>query len=422
MSWQLTIYSMTCFVSAAIMLLLAIYAWRHREAPGAAQYQAVIERARALYAEKRFFHWDLEFPEVFVDLRARDWAENPGFDAVIGNPPYDVKTTTGSDPKEVKYLNSEFESAAYKVNVFGLFIEQGIQLCADSGLFSMIIPNTLLSNRYFQGLRRQILTSTTLNSIVRFKDMPFEDATVETVILVLENGYSENENLAVICFIDSDFELDHEVHLDVLRQFERAEFRISWMPDELAVWQKMRRDGLRLDTVYDLYNGIKTTNNVEMLDDKSHGRDWKQVIRGSDVTPYLISWDHLFVNFDTSRLKSGFDETKHLAETKVVIRRADNRMIAAIDEEQYYALDTLHIATRLGDVSEQALTTILNSSLATWWLQLMQRESGIVLPEVKIDFLSGFPIRRIAFTTPPDERARLAAEGRDLAHHATRNT
>jgi signal transduction histidine kinase len=36
MSWQLTIYSMTCFVSAAIMLLLAIYAWRHREAPGAA--------------------------------------------------------------------------------------------------------------------------------------------------------------------------------------------------------------------------------------------------------------------------------------------------------------------------------------------------------------------------------------------------
>ena len=38
--------------------------------------------------EKRFFHWDLEFPEVFVDLARRDWAENPGFDAVIGNPPY----------------------------------------------------------------------------------------------------------------------------------------------------------------------------------------------------------------------------------------------------------------------------------------------------------------------------------------------
>jgi methylase of polypeptide subunit release factors len=53
-------------------------------------HQAAIEQARALWQEKRFFHWDLEFPEVFVDLERRDWAENPGFDAVIGNPPYDV--------------------------------------------------------------------------------------------------------------------------------------------------------------------------------------------------------------------------------------------------------------------------------------------------------------------------------------------
>lgn len=32
---------------------------------------------------ERFFHWELEFPEVFVDT------ERPGFDAVLGNPPWD---------------------------------------------------------------------------------------------------------------------------------------------------------------------------------------------------------------------------------------------------------------------------------------------------------------------------------------------
>lgn len=42
MSWQLTVYTMTCFVSAAIMLLLAIYAWRHREAPGAAAFAVMM--------------------------------------------------------------------------------------------------------------------------------------------------------------------------------------------------------------------------------------------------------------------------------------------------------------------------------------------------------------------------------------------
>src|SRR5207249_2925426 len=31
---------------------------------------------------ERFFHWELEFPEVFL-------VENPGFDATLGNPPWD---------------------------------------------------------------------------------------------------------------------------------------------------------------------------------------------------------------------------------------------------------------------------------------------------------------------------------------------
>ena len=43
-------------------------------------------------AEKRFFHWDLEYPEAFVDLETWDVEtskDDQGFDAVVGNPPYD---------------------------------------------------------------------------------------------------------------------------------------------------------------------------------------------------------------------------------------------------------------------------------------------------------------------------------------------
>ena len=51
-------------------------------------YADVLTQARALYEEKGFFHWDLEFPEVFIDLENTKWKDDGGFDAVIGNPPY----------------------------------------------------------------------------------------------------------------------------------------------------------------------------------------------------------------------------------------------------------------------------------------------------------------------------------------------
>ena len=34
----------------------------------------------------RPFHWELEFPEVFA-------GDNPGFDAIVGNPPFAGKNT-----------------------------------------------------------------------------------------------------------------------------------------------------------------------------------------------------------------------------------------------------------------------------------------------------------------------------------------
>jgi hypothetical protein len=57
-------------------------------------------RAQALAGEKRFFHWELEFPEAFQ-------GEGRGFDAVIGNPPYVRQERLGEDRD---YLKSAFKT------------------------------------------------------------------------------------------------------------------------------------------------------------------------------------------------------------------------------------------------------------------------------------------------------------------------
>lgn len=46
--------------------------------------EAALAEVKALRDELRFFHWELEFPDVFTE-------EGAGFDAVVGNPPWEIQ-------------------------------------------------------------------------------------------------------------------------------------------------------------------------------------------------------------------------------------------------------------------------------------------------------------------------------------------
>ena len=58
--------------------------------------EKIVEAANKLGEEKRFFHWCLEFPEVFnpesnnYELRITNYELKPGFDCVLGNPPWEL--------------------------------------------------------------------------------------------------------------------------------------------------------------------------------------------------------------------------------------------------------------------------------------------------------------------------------------------
>ena len=45
--------------------------------------------SRSIASRERFFHWTFEFPEIFRDANGEPLA-SPGFDAIIGNPPWEM--------------------------------------------------------------------------------------------------------------------------------------------------------------------------------------------------------------------------------------------------------------------------------------------------------------------------------------------
>ena len=155
----------------------------------------------ALAEEKRFFHWDLEFPEVFYDAFQRK--ENGGFDAVVGNPPYvDLK---GMDPVLVKFYFTVFPPAENRINIFAFFENRGFDVVKEgNGTVGFIIPTSMLVQESYQKIRRLMLESSSIMQIVRLPSEMFGEAAgdvkVDTMILCLRRQVSSNNVTDILIY------------------------------------------------------------------------------------------------------------------------------------------------------------------------------------------------------------------------------
>jgi len=165
------------------------------------QVRRIAEAALAISDEKGFFHWELEFPEVFYGPRkgtgqAIERLDDGGFDTVIGNPPYDVLASEelGYDvSQDLAFYEATpiYEPAIRgKKNLYKLFVCRGAGIMQGAGAFSFIVPMALLGDDQAAGVRRLLLEKAGLITIEAFpqKDDPhnrvFGEAKLSTAIFV----------------------------------------------------------------------------------------------------------------------------------------------------------------------------------------------------------------------------------------------
>ena len=116
----------------------------------------IAEIALKAAREKRFFHWELEFPEVFFGPSKNSaqeivLKENPGFDAVIGNPPWVDVQMYGRrfKPSFVTLTNLQWENVIYMHYLSNV----GFLMIKLHGSFSMIIQSKFLVTEYGFGIK-----------------------------------------------------------------------------------------------------------------------------------------------------------------------------------------------------------------------------------------------------------------------------
>jgi hypothetical protein len=151
-----------------------------------AQAQRVVDATRDIAGQAGFFHWPLEFPEVFCDAAGRRSADG-GFDAVIGNPPWEMLRDDGvaspgrpqdSGPRRSRgrerTVRFSRESGIYHsqssghANAYQLFVERALWLARDGGRIGLVLPWGLATDQGAARLREALLRRNRTDAIVGF--------------------------------------------------------------------------------------------------------------------------------------------------------------------------------------------------------------------------------------------------------------
>jgi hypothetical protein len=132
----------------------------------------LLEAARRIADGGRFFHWTLEFPEVFHDSDGRPGA-NAGFDAVIGNPPWEMLRGDRGDSGDAARLTGFARgSGVYllqgggHVNLYQLFLERALALTRPGGRLGLVLPSGFGSDHGCAALRRHVLDRTAVDTFI----------------------------------------------------------------------------------------------------------------------------------------------------------------------------------------------------------------------------------------------------------------
>ena len=380
--------------------------------------QQIARTALAAAVEKRFFHWELEFPEVFYGPRLGttqkiERLEGAGFDAVIGNPPYVRQEGLGEQKSFFEIMHAPVYSGIADLYVY--FYHRGITLSRQGGFFGMITADKFLRTKYGRPLR-QFLAKHTIRDIIDFYDLPvFREATAYPMVFVAEHTPPQDEH-QVRTYVPADMG-EVACIADIMARQEpwlpmaslNAEGWVLESSEVRRLLAKINKAGRPLGGLVDgkFYRGIITGyNEALMIDDATRkellSRDPRSTeivvpfLRGRDVKRWRLEWGGTYlikteIGVDIKRypaifehlrqyqdaLEKRWDQGNHWWELracdyydefrkpKIVYPNIFKRATFAYDDQGFYTNQKCFIIP----TDDLSLLAMLNSTLIQFWCE-----------------------------------------------------
>lgn len=318
------------------------------------------------------FDWRTEFSEVFE-------RETPGFDAVVGNPPYVFGEYLDASSKS--YFRSTYSVASGQYDAYWLFIERSLTLLRSGGRFSMVLPDAVLARDEAISPRDLLLKK----GVTRFYHCGLVfAAAVSAVVITVEEG-SKGVRIPVDIRVGRT---SVQRHTCDRTRFERDPFHrflIHASDDENRILKQL---GEASDSLGEL--PARVSRGEELGKRGRKAGDAIPILVGEDVGRFEIRTPSRYVP------EMAKDPATYAA-PKVVLVKTGAGCITALDLIGYVTMQSVYNIHLLDSrLDARVLVGILNSTVINFYLLKTFTAYKLLFPQLNQTTVERLPIPKKA--------------------------
>ncbi len=347
---------------------------------------------------RQLSEWDMFDQNASSPFFDSEWmfSIKDGFDIIVGNPPYHQLSKDKSAPLAYRaYLKRRYNTSGGRQNTFIYFTHLGIELTANNGVLSYIIPNTILTQEYYKDTRKLLLKETSLLKVVFYDKMPFENAVVENVTFIVSKHKQPDYEISY--YISDVHSVDYNCTKQKSEFMTSPIFAFSFKSNNLN--SKVALDSIKLKDLCNINQAIalKGDKSLSVKRDNPSGKYYR-LLDGRNINKYSVTWTGEYLDYCLERIHSCKTKTIFEVPEKLLFRRVSANLIFTYDNNQYYALNTIVVVTLKGEkyFSLKYLLALLNSKLLNFYYVTEHKSTKKVFSEIQARSVGELPIKHVS--------------------------
>ncbi len=344
-------------------------------------------------AAQQLADWDMFDQNTSSPFFDPEWmfGVKGGFDIVIANPPYiQLSKLPNVSESYKKTLKTVYKTSGGRLNLFIFMIHYALKVLSNDGVMSYIIPNTILTQEYYKDTRELILKNKLL-SIVNYDEMEFENAVVENVTLFVSSEQPTCDySLSVYSCKGECFNLLKNVKASDFKRQNGFAFNIH--SDEFV--EQLFENTIPLSEMCNINQAIALKGDKTLSVKPNYAPGYYRFLDGRNVKRYSIEWDGLYLDYNLERIHSCKRKDIFEVPEKIFFRRVSANLLAAYDDQQFFALNTLVVMTpKQHNIDLKYVLGVFNSKLMNFIYRKKFKSTKTVFSEIQARSVGMLPMK-----------------------------